>query len=42
LRAVLTEAYAQAIAAPPLARYHSRSDAETAPGSTAGERRQYV
>jgi hypothetical protein len=42
VRAVLTEAYAQAAAAPPLARYHSISDEEKATGSTAGEPRQYV
>jgi hypothetical protein len=39
---VLTEAYAQATAAPLLARYHNIRDEEKAPGSTAGERRQYV
>jgi hypothetical protein len=38
----LTETYAQATAAPPLARYHSISNEEKAAGSTAGEHRQYV
>jgi hypothetical protein len=42
MRAVLTEAYAQATAAPPFARYHSISNEKKAVGSTAGEHRQYV